>query len=91
MATYHCKGGTVTLNGKEVPLGSLAITNDSPAAERKPFATPNFEGFSVTMSFTIDPKAYDIMYRIFVGTNINYNLRQLHQNLGRYMRWPYTN
>lgn len=44
-------------------------------------------GQTFSIPFTPSPEFWGIIVRM----QLQYNLRELHRNLGRYLNWPYTN
>lgn len=63
---------------------ALEIYECEDASPKREFV---FEPISITATFTPSPAFWGIL----VGMQLQYNLRELHQRLGRYSNWPYTN
>ncbi len=94
MATFTAKAASVTVivDGKEIDLGSAMVSMDY-APEPKPDPIQSVArgiiGKTFTVSGTCNLTPEGVAF--FVGLGMRYHLRQLHQDLGRYTRWPCTN
>lgn len=92
---------TAIVGGQEIDLTNKIITADfqvdQPSAEelvefeqvRRSWREfrDNIVGRTLTLSFAPSPEFLGIV----VGIQLQYGLRDLHRNLGRYAQWPYTN
>lgn len=93
---FKIANATIGVNGQELDLIGLIhsqeeLARSSEIADGWQAYTDKLIGQTVTFSWAVDPVVYRQLYRLLVGTARPYPLRQLHQNLARYTRWPFTN
>lgn len=87
MTTHHFKlqGATFTVEGESFDLTQYTYPC---VVEPVQFDRSILDKtITITAKFEMSPEFWGII----VGWQLQYSLRQLHQNLGRYTRWPYTN
>lgn len=81
----------ILIDGKEVEISDVGglVRLDCKPQEPLVNEARRLLGQTFTLRGTFTPTP--AFWGFIVGLQLQYNLRQLHQNLGRYTRWPYTN
>lgn len=98
MANMYASGGTVQwfVEGEGWrDLGSFTyaelVENPLPEPPMPPVDDFMLDVFEQSFTFTGTFEASPEFYGIVVGLQLQYGLRELHRDLGRYARWPHTN
>lgn len=89
MASIKGSDAKLFFNGAEIGTASYSFDADAflERAKCRCVEIPSVLGLTFRGKFVPSPEFDAVM----VGLRLRYGLRELHRNLGRYARWPYTN
>ncbi len=92
---FGLKSAIAIVNGKEIDLAANMLRIVSPDTDsdriREPFGRVAERVIGATITFRLSDDAATFLHNLIVGAQMTYRLREVHRNLGRYTRWPYTN